>query len=83
MDDHMLHRLLSEIELCFYCVYYAQSVDVKIKDTDDYKAAAVLIKAYNALVKLYYNTEVQEDYFLGNVAQEYKRYRRELEDLPL
>lgn len=80
MDDHMLHRLLSEIELCFAS---AQCQDGKIKDTDDYKAAAALIKAYNALVKLYYNAEVQECYLLGNVTQEYKRYRRELENLPL
>lgn len=72
MDDHMLDRIQSEIELCFDCA--AREAGEKAEETSDYKAAAALIKAYNALVKLYYKAEYQKEYLLGSVAQEYERY---------
>lgn len=40
----------------------------------DYKSAAVLIKAHNALVKLYYKSDYVKENLLGSAAHEYKRY---------
>lgn len=72
MDDHMLDRIASEIELCFRCAELEEGES--IEDSLDYKAAAVLIDTYNALVKLYYYPEWHERYSKGSVAEEYKLY---------
>jgi len=40
----------------------------------DYKSAAVLIKAHNALVELHYKSDYLEKNLLGSVEHEYKRY---------
>lgn len=70
MDDHMLSRISSEIELCFTCIDKGENIEESL----DYKAAAVLIEAYNSLIKLYYYPEWHYAYCKGSVEEEYKLY---------
>ena len=66
MDSHMMDRLREEIELCFMCAKmdmkdgtYLMADGSKLKLIDDlnYKAAVILIAAYNQMVKIYYKKE--------------------------
>ncbi len=74
MDDHMLDRLFNEIHLCFDCAKYeSKDKGLDIKTTDQWRAAKVLISAYNSLVKLYYLPEYQKG-FLRTIKSEYESY---------
>ena len=75
MDDHMLDRLSDEICLCFQWAEL-ESDNKNIKEDMNYKAAAELIKAYNALVKLYYKKEYQKEFLKGSVETEYRLYKQ-------
>ena len=86
MDDHMLDRLREEIELCFMCATMyskpgeylkADGSNVLPTDTVDYKAAALLITAYNEMVKLYYKKEFAKENLYKSVAVEYKKFCKE------
>lgn len=74
MDDHMLDRIAEDINICFQCAELELGENEDIKENNQYKAAAVLIKAYNALAKLYYIPEYAKRYSKGNVNKEYKLY---------
>lgn len=74
MDDHMLDRLYEEIKLCFICAEAELQEDEMLEESRHWKAAKVLIKAYNSLVKLYYSPEYVKENLLGSVAIEYKKY---------
>ena len=71
----MLDRINEEIKLCFMCAEDETNENTSIKDTVDYKAAAVLIKAYNQLVRLRYLPEYQDEYLKKSVDKEYKIYK--------
>jgi len=45
-----------------------------VNEKVDYKSAAVLIKAHNALVKLYYKSDYVKENLLDSAAHEHKRY---------
>ena len=77
MDDHMLDRIESDINLCFMLVQIEEEREdeFNIKEDLNYKAASVLISAYNKLVKLYYKPEYVKGYSKERVDIEYKNYK--------
>lgn len=74
----MLERINDEINLCFQCIKY-EADGGETKETCSYKAASILLKAYNALVKVYYLPEYQKDFLKGSISQEYKLYKESVE----
>lgn len=74
MDDHMIDRIFDDIENYFICLGMELLEGENINENVDYKSAAVLIKAHNALVKLYYKSDYVKENLLGSVDHEYKRY---------
>jgi hypothetical protein len=76
MDDHMLDRLNSEINLCFMCVLAECKDDEDVTENYNYQAAKVLIRAYNSLVKIYYKPEYIRDKLKDSVENEYCSYVR-------
>lgn len=72
MDEHVLENIISQIEQCF--TWAEIGLRGELKDTMDYKAAAILIATYNKLVVLYYLPEYVNDYLKGSVDKEYKKY---------
>ena len=75
----MLDRLREEIKLCFVCAEVEDTAtDGKydVFSSNQFKAAAVLIRAYNALVRLYFMPEYVDEYLLGSVEQVYKLHQK-------
>lgn len=75
MDDHMLERIESEIDLCFMLCKIEEDNGKDYKDLREWKTASILISAYNKLVKLYYLSEYIEQYSLPRVDISYKNYK--------
>ncbi|MDU1279235.1 MAG: hypothetical protein E6960_12225 [Clostridium sp.] len=77
MDDHMLDRIKDDIKLCFMLVQMEEERETKfnIKEDLNYKAASVLISAYNKLVELYYLPEYRKTYSISRVDIAYKNYK--------
>lgn len=75
MDDHMLDRIESEIDLCFYLCKDAEEEGKDYKELREWKAASILISTYNKLVKIYYLPKYVHEFLKKNVALEYKNYK--------
>lgn len=77
MDDHMLDRIREDIDLCFFLIKSEEEreKEFNIKEDLNYKAAGVLISAYNKLVKMYYLPEYIETYSMDRVDIAYKTYK--------
>lgn len=77
MDDHMLDRIKEDIDLCFFLIKLEEERgnEFNIKEDLNYKAASVLISAYNKLVKMYYLPEYIETYSMDRVDIAYKNYK--------
>lgn len=76
MDDHMLDRIESDINLCFMLVQIEErGNEFNIKEDLNYKAASVLISAYNKLVKMYYKQEYVKGCSMERVDIAYKNYK--------
>lgn len=82
MDDHMLDRIENDIDLCFMLVNDEEKralkdgCEFKIKEDLNYKAASVLIGAYNKLVKMYYLPQYVRGYFMPRTDIAYKNYKK-------
>lgn len=51
----MIERIMDEIKQCIYCANLkAKEKGADIKETTDWKAAKILVRAYNKMVELYY-----------------------------
>lgn len=79
MDDHMLDRIKEDIDLCFMLVQLEEEKrdEFNIKEDLNYKAASVLISAYNKLVKMYYLPQYVETYFIPRIDIAYKNYKNQ------
>lgn len=77
MDDHMLDRIENDINLCFFLIKLEEEREneFNIKEDLNYKAASVLISAYNKLVELYYLPEYRKTYSIPRVDIAYKNYK--------
>lgn len=77
MDDHMLDRIENDINLCFMLVQIEEEKgeEFNIKEDLNYKAASILISAYNKLVELYYLPEHRKAYSIPRVDIAYKNYK--------
>lgn len=75
MDDHMLDRIESDIDLCFMLCKMEEDKGNSYKDSINYKAASILISSYNKLVKMYYLPEYIEAYSISRVDIAYKNYK--------
>lgn len=80
MDDHMLDRIESDINLCFMLLKDEQErlkdgKEFNIKEDLNYKAASVLIRAYNKLVKMYYLPKYIQSFSIPRVDIAYKNYK--------
>lgn len=77
MDDHMLDRIANDIDLCFMLVQTEEERGNEFNITEDlnYKAASVLISAYNKLVKMYYKPEYIKGCSMPKVDIAYKNYK--------
>lgn len=77
MDDHMLDRIENDINLCFFLIKLEEEreKEFNIKENLNYKAAGVLISAYNKLVKMYYLPQYIETYSMDRVDIAYKNYK--------
>ena len=77
MNDHMLDRIENDINLCFFLIKLEEEREneFNIKEDLNYKAAIVLISAYNKLVELYYLPEYRETYSIPRVDIAYKNYK--------
>ena len=77
MDDHMLDRIKDDIDLCFMLVQVEEERgnEFNIKEDLNYKAASVLISAYNKLVKMYYRSEYIKSYSKERVDIAYRNYK--------
>lgn len=75
MDDHMIDRITSEIELCFFLMKEEEKSGFNIKDSVEYKAAKILIATHNQLVKIYYKDEYKKEYLKKSIVYEYKLYK--------
>lgn len=77
MDDHMLYRIESDINLCFMLVQIEEEreEEFNIKEDLNYKAASVLISAYNKLAKMYYKPEYVKGCSKDRVDIAYKNYK--------
>lgn len=77
MDDHMLDRIREDIDLCFFLIKLEEEKgdEFNIKEDLNYKAAGVLISAYNKLVKMYYLPQYIRTYSIPRVDIAYKDYK--------
>ena len=73
----MLERIESDINLCFMLAQIEEEreIEFNIKEDLNYKAASVLISAYNKLVKMYYKPEYVESCSIERVDIAYKNYK--------
>ena len=74
MDSHMMDRLREEIELCFMIAKMDADRGENLKETLDYKTAAILISAYNKIAKIYYKEEFIKENSYKSVDLEYRAY---------
>ncbi len=79
MDDHMIERIMDEIKQYIYCANLAvKEKGTDIKETADWKAAKILVRAYNKMVKLYYLKE-HADMYVTTVSKVYKSMQLEVQ----